>query len=52
MVEHVERLRKPACKKEVREAWDAEWSKEGKKVNRQKLLLPQGFSRSYLAVGW
>ena len=41
-VELVERPRKPAPEK-VLEAWAAEWAKEGKKVDWQKLLPPRGF---------
>ena len=41
-VEIVERARKPAPEK-VLMAWAAEWTKEGKKVDWQKLLPPQGF---------
>jgi putative transposase len=40
-VELVERPRKPAPEK-VLKAWAAEWAKEGKKVDWQKLLPPQG----------
>jgi putative transposase len=41
-VELVERPRKPAPGK-VLEAWAAEWAKEGKKVDWQKLLPRRGF---------
>jgi putative transposase len=41
-VEIVERPRKPAPEK-VLEAWAAEWAKEGKKIDWQKLLPPRGF---------
>jgi putative transposase len=41
-VELVERPRKPAPEK-VLETWAAEWAKEGKKVDWQKLLPPRGF---------
>jgi putative transposase len=41
-VELVERPRKPAPE-EVLMRWAAEWAKEGKKVDRQKLLPPRGF---------
>src|ERR687886_1026518 len=41
-VELIERPRKPAPEK-VLEAWAAEWAKEGKKVDWQKLLPPRGF---------
>jgi putative transposase len=41
-VELVERPRKPAPET-VLEAWAAEWAKEGKKVDWQKLLPPRGF---------
>ena len=40
--EIVERPRKPAPE-EVLIAWAAEWAKEGKKVDWQKLLPPRGF---------
>jgi putative transposase len=42
IVELVERPRKPAPEK-VLEAWAAEWAKEGKKIDWQKLLPPRGF---------
>ncbi len=41
-VQIVERPRKPAPEK-VLAAWAAEWAKEGKKVDWQKLLPPRGF---------
>jgi transposase len=41
-VELVERPRK-AAPEEVLEAWAAEWAKEGKRVDWQKLLPPRGF---------
>jgi putative transposase len=41
-VELVERPRKPAPE-EVLMRWAAEWAKEGKKVDWQKLLPPRGF---------
>ena len=41
-VELIERPRKPAPEK-VLEAWAAEWAKEGKKLDWQKLLPPRGF---------
>jgi Transposase DDE domain len=41
-VEIVERPRKPAPER-VLEVWAAEWAKEGKKVDWQKLLPPRGF---------
>ena len=41
-VELVERPREPAPER-VLEAWAAEWAKEGKKVDWQKLLPPRGF---------
>jgi putative transposase len=41
-VQIVERPRKPAPEK-VLEAWAAEWAKEGKKIDWQKLLPPRGF---------
>jgi len=41
-VELVERPRKPAPEK-VLMKWAAEWAKEGKKVDWQKLLAPKGF---------
>ncbi len=41
-VQLVERPRKPVPEK-VLEAWAAEWEKEGKKVDWQKLLPPRGF---------
>ena len=41
-VEIVERPRK-AAPKEVLKAWAREWSKEGVKVDWQKLLPPRGF---------
>jgi putative transposase len=41
-VEIVERPRKPAPE-EVLKAWAAEWAKEGKKIDWQKLLPPHGF---------
>lgn len=41
-VQIVERPRKPAPEK-VLKAWAAEWAKEGKKVDWQKLLPPSGF---------
>jgi transposase len=41
-VEIVERPRKPAPEK-VLMRWAAEWAKEGKKVDWQKLLPPGGF---------
>jgi putative transposase len=41
-VEIVERPPKPAPE-EVLKAWAAEWAKEGKKIDWQKLLPPRGF---------
>ena len=41
-MEIVERPRKPAPER-VLEVWAAEWAKEGKKVDWQKLLPPRGF---------
>ena len=41
-VEIVERPRKPAPE-EVLKAWVAEWAKEGKQIDWQKLLPPRGF---------
>ena len=41
-VQIVERARKPAPER-VLEVWAAEWAKEGKKVDWQKLLPPRGF---------
>src|SRR5436305_461498 len=41
-VEIVARPRKPAPEK-VLKAWAAEWAKEGKKIDWQKLLPPRGF---------
>ena len=41
-VELVERPRKPAPE-EVLMRWAAEWAKEGKRVDWQKLLPPRGF---------
>ena len=40
--ELVQRPRKPAPEK-VLEAWAAEWAKEGKEVDWQKLMPPEGF---------
>ena len=41
-VELIERPRKPAPE-EVLMRWAEEWAKEGKTVDWQKLLPPQGF---------
>jgi transposase len=46
----VERPRKPAPE-EVLMAWTQEWSKEGVKVDWEKLLRPQGLSGAAEAVG-
>jgi putative transposase len=49
-VELVERPRK-AAPKEVLMAWAAEWAKEGKEVDWQKLLPPRGVSGSPAPLG-
>jgi hypothetical protein len=50
-VEVVRKAPKPVPE-EVAKRWAAEWAKEGKKFDWQKLMPPRGYTWHYLAGGW